>query len=190
MSAPEPVRLRGATPDDGAACAALYAPIVERTVISMEIQPPDAAAMAERIAATLPTHPWLVAERDGAVVAYAYAAPHRSRAGYRWSADVSAYVAEPERGRGLGRALYRRLIATLTLQGFANAYAGIALPNPASVGLHEGLGFRPVGVYRNVGFKLGRWIDVGWWGLALRAADSPPEEPIPFAALRPEDLPR
>ena len=191
MAAAEPPRIRVAGPTDGEACGAIYAPIVRDTVISMEAAAPDADAMAARIAETLRTHPWLVAEQAGTVLGYAYASPHRSRAGYRWAADVSAYVAEPARGQGLGRALYEALFALLKRQGFHTAWAGIALPNAASVGLHEALGFTPVAVYPRVGFKLGRWVDVGWWGLALQpatTADGPtPPEPIPFPDLTPNE---
>ena len=111
---------------------------------------------------TLPEHPWLVAERDH-VVGYAYAASHGSRAAYRWSTDVSVYVDQAARGQGVGRALYRALFKVLDLQGFREAFAGITLPNGASVALHESLGFVPVGIYRQVGWKLGAWHDVGHW---------------------------
>jgi phosphinothricin acetyltransferase len=119
--------------------------------------------------------PWLVAERDGGVTGYAYASPHRARAAYRWGADVSVYLDERERGRGSGRALYGALLPVLRDLGYTGAYAGITLPNPASVALHESMGFSLVGVYRRVGYKLGGWHDVGWWQLVL--ADPLPEVP-------------
>jgi phosphinothricin acetyltransferase len=177
------VIVRLATPDDAEACRAIYAPIVADTVISFETEPPDDAEMARRIARTLQTHPWLVAEADGVVLGYAYASPHRDRSAYRWSVDVTAYVAEAARGRGVGRALYERLIAVLRLQGFRAAFGGITLPNPASVALHEAVGFKPVGVYPHVGYKHGRWRDTGWWGLVLDPDEAEPPEPIAFAAL-------
>ncbi len=118
-----------------------------------------------------------MAEEDG-VVGYAYGCPHRERAAYRWAADVSVYVAPTHHRQGLGRALYEDLLARLTEQGFQIACAGVTLPNDASVGLHESLGFAPVGVYRRIGFKLGRWWDVGWWQRELRPAGAgPPTEP-------------
>ena len=143
--------------------------------------------MRERIGTTLETLPWLVAERDGAVAGYAYAGPHRSRAAYRWSADVSVYVGEVHRERGVGRGLYRALLAVLRLQGFFNAYAGIALPNPASVGLHELMGFERVGVYESVGYKHGEWHDVGWWAKTLQDHDDDPEPPRALAGIEGTD---
>ena len=175
--------IRIARPSDAEAIAAIYAPIVRDTAISFETEPPDAGEMARRIEATLETHPWLTAERDGAVAGYAYASQHRTRAAYRWSVDVTVYVAEQARRAGVGSALYTPLFEILRRQGFRSAFAGITQPNAGSVSLHEALGFTPVGVYRDVGFKLGAWRDVGWWGLALGHAPGQPGEPIPFAQL-------
>ncbi len=155
--------IRSATPEDAAALLAIYAPLVETTAISFEERPPAPDEMARRIEATLPTHPYLLAEAEGAVLGYAYAGPHRARPAYRWSVDVTVYVAERARGGGVGRALYEALLADLSARRFHAAFAGIALPNPASVALHEALGFRHLGTYREVGFKFGRWHDVGWW---------------------------
>jgi phosphinothricin acetyltransferase len=182
------VSLRVATPDDGAACAAIYAPYVTGTAISFESEPPSTADMAARIARTLPVHPWLVAEEGGAVIGYAYAGRHAERAAYRWAAEVSVYVMRGRHRRGVGRTLYRALLNVLKAQGFETAWGGATLPNPASVGLHESFGFRHVGSYRRVGFKSGGWHDVGWWGLDLggascRAGDPPPD-PVPFAEYR------
>jgi phosphinothricin acetyltransferase len=175
------VKIRVAMPADAAAVAAIYAPIVRDTAISFETVPPTPEAMAGRISRTLTTHPWLVAERDGKVAGFAYAGPHRERAAYRWSVDVSAYVDAGARGAGIGRALYTRLFAILRAQNYRSVFAGIALPNEASVGLHEAMGFTPLGVYRKVGFKQGAWRDVGWWQLALSDAPDAPQEPVPFA---------
>jgi L-amino acid N-acyltransferase YncA len=150
---------------------------VTDTSISFELKPPSAEEMRRRIELTLERFPWLVCERHGRVLGYAYAGAHGSRAAYRWSVDVSAYVHEGERRTGVGRALYTSLFSLLPLQGYYNAYAGITLPNPASAGLHEALGFRPVGVYRGVGYKLGAWHDVGWWHLALRKRRADPDPP-------------
>jgi phosphinothricin acetyltransferase len=118
--------------------------------------------MARRIADYGASHGWLVAEVDGRVAGYAYGSPHRTRAAYASSCDVAAYV-DPEFARhGIGRALYAELLARLAERCHA-AFAGIALPNEASVALHEAMGFAPVGIYREVGWKLGAWRDVGWW---------------------------
>ena len=171
--------IRLATPADGAAVAAIYAPVVRDTAISFEVDPPDAREMAARIATTLPARPWLVAEADGRVVGYAYAGAHRARAAYDWSVEPSVYLAEGARGRGLGRALYTALFAVLRAQGFASAYAGATLPNDASVGLHRAMGFETVGVYRRAGFKHGRWHDVWWGGLDLMPdRTDAPERPL------------
>jgi phosphinothricin acetyltransferase len=176
--------LRLASADDAADVLAIYGPIVSATVISFELEPPTEDDIRQRIDQTLTRLPWLVCEQDGQVLGYAYAAPHRTRAAYQWSVDVSAYVHERARRFGVGRALYTALFRILALQGFYNAYAGIALPNPASVGLHEALGFAPVGVYRKVGYKLGDWHDVGWWQLALQPRTDAPRPPISIAEIR------
>jgi phosphinothricin acetyltransferase len=164
---------------DGAACAAIYAPHVSEGLASFETVPPDGEQMAARIAATARTHPWLVAERDGAVAGYAYASPHHTRAGYRWTADAAVYVSTEHRREGVGRELYAALLGLLERQRLHVVCAGIALPNPGSVALHEAMGFEPVGVYRAIGYKHGAWLDVGWWQLRLRpAVDGPPPEPL------------
>ena len=167
---------------DAGACAAIYAPYVTDTVISLEEDPPTTEQFAERIAATTCTHPWLVAEDNAHVIGYAYATRHRERASYRWATDVTVYVAQRHHRRGVGRALYEALFELLIHQGFRMACAGITLPNAASVGLHEALGFEPVGVYRNIGYTFGAWRDVGWWQLDLGGAtDGAPREPGPPA---------
>jgi phosphinothricin acetyltransferase len=176
------VTIRDADPErDGAACAAIYAPSIERSPVSFEEVPPDAAEMSARIERTSATHPWLVAESGGAVVAYAYACPHRTRPAYRWAVDVSVYVADGSRGEGHGRRLYSELFERLRSLGFRTACAGITLPNPASVALHEGLGFAPLGVFRAIGWKAGAWRDVGWWQLELAppGVEAPPEPLAP-----------
>ncbi|HSR94617.1 MAG TPA: arsinothricin resistance N-acetyltransferase ArsN1 family B [Solirubrobacterales bacterium] len=177
----EPATIRTAVPDrDAAACVAIYAPHVETGATSFEQEPPSPAELAERIAATAKTYPWLVAERNGDVVGYAYACPHRARPAYRWAVEVSVYVAAGQHRTGVGRALYRELIERLRRQGFQIACAGITLPNEASVALHESLGFVAVGVYRRIGWKAGAWRDVGWWQLELEpAGEGPPAEPRP-----------
>jgi L-amino acid N-acyltransferase YncA len=161
---------------DAAACVAIYEPFVTDGAVSFEERAPTPDEFARRIEHVSRTHPWLVAEDGGRVVAFAYGCPHRERAAYRWAADVSVYVA-PERQRlGLGRALYGELLPLLAGQGLHVACAGITLPNDASVALHESVGFRRVGVYRRIGFKQGAWWDVGWWEIELRGPE-PPTEP-------------
>jgi len=175
--------LRLATPADAPGVAALYTPVVRDGYASFEGVPPDAAEVAGRIARTLEGFPWLVGEGDGQLLGYAYAGPHRSRAGYRWSVEVSVYVAPAAHRRGIGRALYAALLALLRAQGYVNVYAGIALPNDASVGLHEALGFRLAARYPAVGFKAGAWRDVGWWHLRLNPLAPAPTPPVPLPAL-------
>jgi phosphinothricin acetyltransferase len=167
--------IRLATLADAAAIAAIYGPFCESTAVSFEFAAPTALVMAERIANVLQQNPWLVAEADGQVVGYAYATRHRDRAAYMWSVDTAVYIAEASRGIGVGRALYETLFKVLVAQGYFQAYAGITLPNEASVRLHLGTGFVPVGTYRSVGYKLGRWHDVGWFARELQPlADEPP----------------
>ena len=183
MSTTTGIRLAEAR--DAAAIAAIYAPSITAGVASFELEPPDAAEMARRMAAILPVYPWLVCEHDGRVAGYVYASQHMARAAYQWSANVSAYIDAGFHRRGVGRALYTALFALMRLQGFYNAYAGITLPNAASVGLHEGMGFRLVGVYRDIGYKRGRWHDVGWWSLELQPKPaSEPGTPLDLAAAR------
>ncbi len=148
---------------DAPAVQAIYAPYVSGTAISFEEVPPDIREIERRIAAILPHHPYLVAEEDGRVVGYAYASEHRTRAAYRTSIDVAVYVAPGMQRRGVARALYARLLPAAASMGYHAAFAGIALPNEASVGLHEAMGFELVGIYREVGRKFDAWHDVGWW---------------------------
>jgi phosphinothricin acetyltransferase len=163
---------------DASACAAIYAPYVSDSAVSFEEKAPTAGEMARRIGQISATHPWLVVEHDGKVAGFAYASPHRERAAYRWAADVAVYVHSAHHRSGLGRQLYEALLDLLRRQRLHIACAGIALPNAASVGLHEALGFEPVGVYRNIGFKAGAWRDVGWWQLQLNRPDGTPSEPL------------
>lgn len=158
------VTVRVAEPErDGARCAEIYAPFVTENWVSFELDPPSGAEMARRIGRYAQSHGWLMAERDGQVVGYAYASPHRERAAYASSCDVAVYVDRTLSRRGIGRTLYDVLLPVLKERGFHAAFAGIALPNPGSIGLHEALGFTPVGIYREVGWKCDGWRDVGWW---------------------------
>jgi L-amino acid N-acyltransferase YncA len=177
-------QIRLATPLDSEAIAAIYRPVVEATAISFEIVPPDREEMARRITETLVSYPWLVCELGGQVAGYAYATQHRVRAAYQWSVDTSVYVDEKYRRSGVGRGLYASLFGILAAQGFFNAFAGIALPNTGSVALHESVGFKAIGVYGRVGYKLGAWHDVGWWQLLLQAHEASPTGPLDLATVR------
>jgi L-amino acid N-acyltransferase YncA len=169
--------IRDATPEDGAACAAIYEPYVTDSAITFEYEPPTAAEMAERIAKAQKNHAWVVAEDDGRVVGYAYGGQYKERAAYRWACEVSVYLEQGRRRGGTGRALYEALFERLVARGFRTAIAGMTLPNPASEGLHRALGFEPIGVYRGIGWKQGRWHDVAWTQKALADGEGPPSEP-------------
>jgi L-amino acid N-acyltransferase YncA len=169
--------VRDAAPGDAAACAALYAPYVRETTVSFELEPPTPAEMAERIAAAQARHAWLVLEEDGRVVGYAYANRFSARPAYRWSVEVSIYLDRDHHRAGAGRRLYEALLARLAERGYRRAMAGTSLPNEASVAFHRALGFTPVGVYRQVGWKLGAWRDVAWVQRTIADGDEPPSEP-------------
>jgi phosphinothricin acetyltransferase len=169
--------IRMATPRDAPGIHAIYAPIVRDTFISFELEAPGESQIAQRIAATLRKYPWLVFEDGEGIAGYACAGEHRERLAYQWSVDVSCYVHPRARGRGVGKALYQALLRVLRVQGFRNAFAGIALPNDGSVALHESVGFTPLGRYRNVGYKLGAWHDSGWWQCAIGEFGPEPETP-------------
>jgi phosphinothricin acetyltransferase len=178
--------IRDAQPErDAAACAAIYAFYVEQTPISFEERAPAALEMEARISRYAATHPWLVAEDGGEVVGYAYACRHQDRPAYRWAADVSVYVAANRRNEGLGRSLYEALFERLRQQNFHVACAGITMPNDASVALHEAVGFVRIGISPRIGWKGGRWHDVGWWQLEL----VPPDPGAPLEPLSPDPPP-
>jgi L-amino acid N-acyltransferase YncA len=173
---------------DAAACADIYAPYVSETVISLEEVPPSPEQMRARIERVTARYPWLIAEEDGEAAGYAYAGEHRERAAYRWAADVTVYLSPAYFRRGIGSRLYTALFDLLVFQGVYVACAGVTLPNEASVGLHESMGFLPVGVYRRVAWKFGSWQDVGWWQLQLvEPGDEAPDELGPPARLDARD---
>jgi len=174
-----------ADPDrDAERVAKIYRPYVTDTIVSFEEVAPGGPETADRMRAILAWTPWLVAEDDdGLVVGYAYASRHRERPSYRWSVDISVYIDSAWQRRGVGKALYAELLDVLRRQRMINVYAGIALPNPGSVGLHESIGMRLIGVYEKVGFKFGEWPDVAWYGMRLAEPTETPGEPIPFPGL-------
>jgi L-amino acid N-acyltransferase YncA len=170
-------RIRSAGFADAEAISQIYAPFVSDGATSFEVVAPDAAEIQKRIREITPKFPWLVFEEGGDVLGYAYASAHRTRYAYQWSTDVSVYIHESARNRRVGSALYTALFELLRRQGYFNAYAGITLPNPGSVRLHESMGFIPVGVYARVGFKFGQWHDVLWLQRRLSEKLTPPGEP-------------
>ena len=180
------MKIRTADPDrDAESVAAIYRPNAEESIVSFEEVAPSGPEIAERMRSVLAWTPWLVAEDESdGVIGYAYAARHRERAGYRWSVDISVYIDSAWHRRGVGRALYEQLLWILRRQGFVNVYAGITLPNPGSVRLHEAIGMKLIGVYDGVGYKLGEWLPVAWYGMQLGERSTNPAEPIPFLDLR------
>jgi len=176
-------RIRSIERSDAEAVREIYAPFVSDSATSFEAEPPDAPAIEQRIRELKDRYPWLVFEADDKVLGYAYASPHRARQAYQWCAEVSVYIHSLARGCGVGRALYVSLFEMLRRQGYVNVYAGITLPNPASVGLHQSLGFVPVGVYSRVGFKFGKWHDVAEFQLRLSEAPAPIPNPLPARDL-------
>ena len=178
------IAIRAARPEDAAAIAAIYAPYVLGGTVSFETEAPDTRAIRHRMTASDGLYPWLVAttgEADGdAVLGYAYATKFRERPAYRYVVETSIYATGATQRQGVGRLLYEALVDTLRAQGFTQAIGVIALPNDASITLHEAVGFRRAGVYREVGYKQGRWIDVGLWQCALNESAIPPVEPRAF----------
>jgi phosphinothricin acetyltransferase len=184
------IAIRPACAEDAAAIAAIYAPHVLAGVVSFETEAPDARAMRTRITGADGLYPWIVATRGddtdgekGGVLGYAYASRFREREAYRWVVETTVYVANDAQRAGVGRLLYRALTGTLRAQGFAQAIGVIALPNDGSVRLHEAVGFRRAGVFRAVGYKHGRWVDVGYWQCELAGPAVPPAEPKRFAEV-------
>jgi L-amino acid N-acyltransferase YncA len=173
---------RLANEEDAGQILAIYGPFCY-TPVSFELEPPSVGEMHRRIAALAGKFPWFVCDDGSKILGYVYASAHRERAAYQWSVDVSAYMGEGCRRRGIGRALYTSLFQVLGLQGYMNAYAGVTLPNPASVGLHEAMGFQPVGIYHSVGYKNGSWHDTGWWQRPLCERPQEPAPPRPLAAV-------
>ena len=172
--------IRLADAGDSPAIAAIYGPYCESSVISFEDTAPTSEEMARRVALIGATKPWILLEDHGGVVGYAYASAHHERAAYRWSVSTAIYIDRSHHRRGAGRALYTALFASLRQLGYRQATAGITLPNPASTGLHAAFGFAPVGVYRRIGFKMGRWHDVGWYQAEIQPGTDTPAEPRPI----------
>ena len=161
--------------EDAPRLAAIYAPVVRETAVSFELEPPSPEEMARRIENLSRTHPWIVMEDgEGSILGYAYAAVHRQRPAYRWSVETTVYLDADHRGQGLGTVLYTTLLDLAADWGYVNAFAGIALPNSASEGLHASVGFSRIGVFPRVGYKFEQWHDVGWWHRPLTPVDAPP----------------
>ncbi|HEU4486814.1 MAG TPA: arsinothricin resistance N-acetyltransferase ArsN1 family B [Povalibacter sp.] len=171
-TAPDAAAIRTATPADAAACLAIYAPIVDATAISFEAVVPSLQEFSARIESALSAWTWLIAEKNGRCLGYAYGHAHRARAAYRWSVETTIYVDPGCQRQGIGRRLYAQLFSDLAALGYCNAYAGVAQPNEASMALHRSAGFEYIGTFRAVGRKFDRWHDVAWLQRQLR--ETPP----------------
>jgi len=180
------IDIRAAESADARQIAEIYAPFVRDGIISFETEPPGTAAMRKRMTASGGLYPWIVAtnsELDGRITGYAYAGRFRDRPAYRYVVETSIYIAPWAQRRGMGRLLYQALVDTLRAQNFTQAIGVIALPNDASIRVHEAVGFRRAGIYREVGYKNGQWIDVGYWQAELNRPQIPPAEPRPFSEV-------
>lgn len=171
-------QIRLATKDDSNQILDIYAPFIINTAVSFETEVPSEREMQNRITNCLQNYPWIVCVIDGRIAAYVYASRHREREAYQWCCESSVYVHDDFKGRGIGKKLYRLLFEVLKLQGFRNVYAGIALPNDASVNLHTKCGFTQFATYENIGYKLGSWHTVGWWKLQINSYDLNPPPPL------------
>jgi L-amino acid N-acyltransferase YncA len=178
--------IRTATGSDAESILDIYAPYIENTSYTFETEVPTIESFQERITSYLQSWPWLVCEIGGVVAGYAYGSKHRERIAYQWSVECSVYIHDDFQRAGIGKALYRALIDLLKLQGFRNLYAVINLPNERSVAFHEKIGFEYFAVYKNVGYKLGKWKNVGWWQLQLNDYTMEPSPPIKFPQLNRE----
>lgn len=181
--------IRLAAPADAEQVLAIYKPYIENTSFTFETEIPTIEAFAQRISTYLQNYPWLVCEINGKIAGYAYAARHRERTAYQWSVESSVYIHDDFMRAGVAGALYTALIEILKKQGFRNVYAVINLPNDRSVAFHEKAGFRYFATYEQVGYKLGKWKNVGWWRLIINDFDNEPHAPVPFSNLDKDFLP-
>ncbi len=173
----ENIVIRQATPEDAEAIINIYAGYIRNTTITFEVEVPTIEEFQKRMEQIQTQFPWLVCEIDGVVAGYAYGSKHAQRAAYRWSADLSVYIDERYHRRHIAAALYAALYAMLRAQGYYTVYAGVSTPNPKSEEFHLAQGFEVVGVYPNVGYKLGKWCTLTWYGLPLREYGDTPQEP-------------
>ena len=167
------ITIRPATSDDAGEIISIYAPYIRDTCITFETEVPTIMEFAARMENIINSYPYLICEANGCTAGYAYASKFHARAAYRYSAEASVYVSPEFHGKGIGKALYTRLLELLKEQGIYTVYAGVTLPNEKSVSLHKALGFTEVGIYHNAGYKLGKWLDVMWLEKPLRDYDDP-----------------
>ena len=182
------IEVRLAAPNDAGEIIDIYSPSVLVTATSFETVVPPIEEMQKRIAFCLEKFPWIVCVIDGKISAYVYGSKHREREAYQWSCECSVYVGDEFKGKGIGKILYQLLFEIMKMQGFRNVYAGITLPNEASVHLHEKCGFRSFAMYENVGYKFGNWHTVGWWKLQINNYDLEPPPPLKISELDQETI--
>ncbi|WP_128546321.1 GNAT family N-acetyltransferase [Larkinella soli] len=175
--------IRFATPSDAPALLAVYAPYITDSVISFEYEVPSVEEFAGRVEAVYRQLPYLLAERDGQVLGFAYASRHAERMAYQWSVNTSVYLHADAHRQGIARSLYTRLFDCLIRQGYCNAFAGITLPNEKSEGFHRAMGFGLIGTYSNTGYKFGQWHSVAWYQRILQPYPDHPQPPIPITGL-------
>jgi L-amino acid N-acyltransferase YncA len=169
--------IRLAREEDVDALLTIYAPYVEKTIISFEYEVPSREEFIERIRTFSTDYPYLVCEYNGRIVGYAYASKHRARTAYQWSAESTVYMHKDFHRKGIARVLYETLFDMLRLQGYFNVYAGISIPNDQSVGFHLALGFEEIGIFKNIGFKFGNWHGTHWSQLKLNEYTTTPGIP-------------
>jgi L-amino acid N-acyltransferase YncA len=162
--------IRNARPEDAEAICGIYNHYVLKSTITFEEEPVSVAVMRERILEVTRNLPWIVDMEEGTITGYAYAYPWKIRSAYRHTVESGIYLHGEFTGKGIGTRLYGELLRLLKEEAFHAVIGGIALPNPASIALHEKLGFVNIGRFREVGFKFGKWIDVGYWELVFKEA--------------------
>lgn len=175
--------IRPVRAEDAEAIAKIYSVYVENTAISFEAQAPDAAEMRRRISEYTAIYPWLIFERDGKVLGYAYSHRYHERAAFNWVCEASVYIDEQYRGQGIGKALYKALFAILNLMGIKAVYAAIEGSNSVSIAMHMAMGFSQFAVFSNTGYKLGQWHDIVWLELELGQRETAPQPVVPVTEL-------
>src|SRR6187399_542434 len=175
--------IRLATKDDAAGMLEIYAPFILNSGITQETEVPLVEDFQQRIISNLAERPWLVCEINNQVAGYAYAGKHRDRKGYQWCTEPSVYISEKYFGFGIANALYTALFEILKLQGYVNAYAVITLPNDRSITFHKKFGFDHLTTYKGIGYKLGKWHDVGWMQYEVNPHKEEPADPLKFSQI-------
>lgn len=178
------ITIRMASPKDARSLLAIYRPYVEHTAITFEYEVPSEEEFASRITHILERYPYLVAEEGGKPVGYAYASSFKDRAAYNWAVELSIYLDESCRGRGVGAVLYKALEDILKRQNITNLNACIAYPNPESIRFHEKQGYRTTAHFTRCGYKGGQWWDMIWMEKILGSHPIPPQDFIPITQLK------